>query len=100
MPRRSACTRCGSATTSCPVVVDCTIRRLRTTYLNFPRKETFQAVGVRLRECLISFLGETAADELVSEGTQRPKQTDFRAWTELLANALAPGSRRPSCART
>jgi hypothetical protein len=45
---------------------------------------------VRLRECLVSFLGETTADELVPEGTQRPKQADSRAWTELLANAVAP----------
>jgi hypothetical protein len=53
--------------------------------------ETFQAVGVRLRECLVSFLGETTGDELVPEGTQRPKRADFRAWTELLANTLAAG---------
>jgi hypothetical protein len=53
--------------------------------------ETFQAVGVRLRECLVSFLGETTGDELVPEGAQRPKQADFRAWTELLANTLAAG---------
>jgi hypothetical protein len=53
--------------------------------------ETFQAVGVRLRECLVSFLGETTGDELVPEGTTRPKQADFRAWTELLANTLAAG---------
>lgn len=51
--------------------------------------ETFQAVGVRLRECLASFLDETTGDELVPEGTQRPKQADFRAWTDLLANTLA-----------
>jgi len=30
--------------------------------------ETFQAVGVRLRECLISFVGETTDDGLVPEG--------------------------------
>jgi hypothetical protein len=53
--------------------------------------ETFQAVGVRLRECLVSFLGETTGDELVPKGTQPPKRADFRAWTELLANALAAG---------
>jgi hypothetical protein len=46
---------------------------------------------VRLRECLVSFVGETTSDELVPEGTQRPKHGDFRAWTELLANALAAG---------
>jgi hypothetical protein len=41
--------------------------------------ETFQAVGVRPRECLVSFLGETTGDELVPEGTPRPKHADFRA---------------------
>ncbi len=54
--------------------------------------ETFQAVGMRLRECLISFLGETTNDDLVPEGHERPKKADFRAWTELLANFLASGT--------
>jgi hypothetical protein len=50
-----------------------------------------RAVGVRLHECLVSFLAETTGDELVPEGAQRRKQADFRAWMELLANALATG---------
>jgi ribosomal protein L37E len=54
--------------------------------------ETFQAVGMRLRECLVSFLGETTSDELVPADAQRPKDADFRAWTELLANTLAAGA--------
>jgi hypothetical protein len=49
--------------------------------------ETFQAVGVRLCECLVSFLGETTSQELMPEGTPRPRRADFRAWIELLANA-------------
>lgn len=53
--------------------------------------ETFQAVGVRLRECLISFIGETRSDELVPDGTGRPKNADFRGWSNLLANHLAAG---------
>lgn len=53
--------------------------------------ETFQAVGMRLRECLVSFIGETTNDELVPAGTERPKNADFKGWTSLLANALAPG---------
>jgi hypothetical protein len=61
------------------------------TYESGDEAETFQAVGVRLRECLVSFLGETTNDELVPEGTQQPKRADFRAWTELLANTLAAG---------
>ena len=53
--------------------------------------ENFQAVGVRLRECLISFIGETANDDLVPVGQEPPQGSNFRAWSELLANALASG---------
>lgn len=53
--------------------------------------ETFQSVGVRLRECLVSFVGETSSDDLVPEGQTPPKAADFKGWTDLLANALAPG---------
>ncbi|MFF0790864.1 hypothetical protein [Streptomyces spiralis] len=54
--------------------------------------ENFQAVGVRLRECLVSFVGETRSDQLVPAGKDRPKDADFRAWSELLANYLAAGA--------
>ena len=53
--------------------------------------EDFQAVGVRLRECLVSFLGEAADEDLVPEGQAPPKAADFKAWTDLLANRLAAG---------
>ncbi len=53
--------------------------------------EAFQAVGMRLRECLLSFLEETTGGELVPPGFEQPKDADFRGWTELLANALAGG---------
>jgi hypothetical protein len=53
--------------------------------------ENFQAVGVRLRECLVSFVGETRGDDLVPIGQTAPKASDFKAWTELLANRLATG---------
>jgi hypothetical protein len=35
--------------------------------------EDFQAVGVRLRECLVSYAGEVASDDLVPEGEGPPK---------------------------
>jgi len=54
--------------------------------------ENFQAVGVRLRECLVSFVGESRIDDLVPEGEQAPKAGDFKGWTALLANHLASGS--------
>jgi hypothetical protein len=53
--------------------------------------ENFQAVGARLRECLLSFVGETRSDELVRETDTRPKDGDFKGWVELLANHLASG---------
>jgi hypothetical protein len=53
--------------------------------------ENFQSVGVRLRECLVSFIGETTSVEMVSEGQEPPKASDFKGWVELLANTLAPG---------
>jgi hypothetical protein len=53
--------------------------------------ENFQAVGMRLRECLVSFIGETTNDNLVPAGTERPKNADFKGWTDLLSNALAGG---------
>jgi hypothetical protein len=55
--------------------------------------ETFQAVGMRLRECLLSFVDETRCDALLPPDVERPKNADFKAWTVLLANHLAPGER-------
>jgi hypothetical protein len=54
--------------------------------------ENFQAVGVRLRECLVSFVGETRSDDLVPDGQTTPKSSDFKGWTELLADHLAAGA--------
>lgn len=53
--------------------------------------ETFQSVGVRLRESLVSFIGETWNDEFVPAEQAPPKVSDFKAWTDLLANGLAAG---------
>lgn len=53
--------------------------------------EAFQSVGVRLRECLVSFVGETRSDHLVPTGQTAPKAADVKGWTELLADHLAPG---------
>jgi hypothetical protein len=54
--------------------------------------ENFQAVGMRLRECLLSFVGETRSDDLVSEGETPPKDGDFKRWADLVANELAAGA--------
>ena len=53
--------------------------------------ETFQSVGVRLRECLVSFVGEACPPNLVPPGAVSPKAADVKGWTELLANHLAAG---------
>jgi len=53
--------------------------------------EAFQSVGVRLRECLVSFVSEMREDDLAPEGQAPPKASDFKGWTDLLANALAAG---------
>lgn len=54
--------------------------------------EDFQAVGVRLRECLVSYAAEIADDDLVPEGTEPPKGADVVGWTNLLAQRLAADS--------
>lgn len=54
--------------------------------------EDFQAVGVRLRECLVSYTSEVANDDLVPAGTEPPKGADVVGWTNLLAQQLAAGS--------
>jgi hypothetical protein len=53
--------------------------------------ESFQSVGVRLRECLVSFIGETRNADLVPPGETAPKGSDFKGWAELVGNALAAG---------
>lgn len=53
--------------------------------------ENFQAVGVRLRECLLSFVEEVRTDALVKDEKTAPKGADFKGWVELLANHLASG---------
>lgn len=53
--------------------------------------EDFQAIGVRLRECLVSFAAEVSGDELVPEGEEAPKAADVVGWANLLIDALAPG---------
>jgi len=54
--------------------------------------EDFQAVGVRLRECLVSYAAEIVDADLVPEGTEPPKGADVVGWTNLLAQRLAAGS--------
>jgi hypothetical protein len=61
------------------------------TYETGDEAEAFQSVGVRLRECLVSFARETRHESLVPAGQTPPKAADFKGWAELLANGLAVG---------
>jgi hypothetical protein len=47
---------------------------------------------VRLRECLVSFIGETCHEEMVAPGQDAPKGAALIPWSDLLANALAAGA--------
>lgn len=53
--------------------------------------ENFQAVGVRLRECLLSFVGEARSDAVLPTDGPTPKASDFKGWADVIANYLAPG---------
>lgn len=55
--------------------------------------EDFQAVGMRLRECLVSMAGEFSSPDLVPEGSKEPEGANVKAWVELLANHVAGGNR-------
>ncbi|GLY19941.1 hypothetical protein Kisp01_69550 [Kineosporia sp. NBRC 101677] len=54
--------------------------------------EDFQAVGVRLRESMITYAGEVADDDLVPSGETAPKSADVVGWTGRLATHLAASS--------
>ena len=54
--------------------------------------EDFQAVGVRLRECLVTYATEIADPDLIPEGADSPRGADVVAWSNLLVDRLAPGS--------
>lgn len=53
--------------------------------------EDFQAVGMRCRECLLEFAKAAARNEFVPADRERPAAADFVGWTDLIANAMAPG---------
>ena len=57
-------------------------------------------MGMRLRECLISFVKEVSRIEYVPEGTETPKQADVPGWMELIANAVAQATVRTECEPT
>lgn len=54
--------------------------------------EDFQAVGMRCRESLIAFVREASSVVKSDNRTPSPKASDFKGWSELIANAIAAGS--------
>jgi len=54
--------------------------------------EEYQAVGMRCREALLSFIGEAKNSVLFPSGPKAPKSGDFDGWTELIVNHWASGS--------
>lgn len=62
------------------------------TYETGDEAEAFQSVGVRLRECMVSFVAEARSDDLVPAEHPAPKAADVKGWTELLAGGLAAGA--------
>ncbi len=53
--------------------------------------EDFQAVGLLLRESLIALVGAIRRRAEPKPDIEKPKDADFKAWTELLANQLCGG---------
>jgi hypothetical protein len=55
--------------------------------------EEVQAVGMRCRECLLTFVKLAGDPKMVPVGGELPKAADFIHWSELIADAIAPGPR-------
>lgn len=71
------------------------LRRIDVAYDSLDRAkevEDFQAVGMRLREALLTLGERLAALGVVDDALDSPKRGDFKAWAALTAGALAAGS--------
>ena len=55
--------------------------------------EDYQAVGVHLRECLLSLVAALRRRAVMSSDGERPQDANFVAWTELLMDELCRGGR-------
>ncbi|QOD80977.1 gamma-glutamylcyclotransferase [Chromobacterium haemolyticum] len=54
--------------------------------------EDFQAVGMLIREGLLSLVSALSQRVQVDPQAERPQKANFIAWSDLLANSLFPGS--------
>lgn len=53
--------------------------------------EEFQAVGMRCREALLTFVRESRDAVTLAQGQEPPKAADFIHWAEAIADTIAPG---------
>jgi hypothetical protein len=53
----------------------------------------FQAVGMQLRECLISLISAVRRRVEISDTDEHPKDADVVGWTKLLIGQLCPGEK-------
>jgi hypothetical protein len=53
----------------------------------------FQAVGMQLRECLISLVGAARRRVELNENDERPKDADAVGWNRVLMGKLCPGEK-------
>jgi hypothetical protein len=54
--------------------------------------EDYQAVGMQLRECLISLAAALRRRVALGSGVVQPKDADFVGWSAVLMDALCPGA--------
>jgi len=54
--------------------------------------EDFQAIGMLLRECLLSLVSTTRDRVTLNQSDHLPKGGDFVGWTDMLYGSLCPGS--------
>jgi hypothetical protein len=54
--------------------------------------EDYQAVGMHLRECLLSLIGALRRRVTITGTGERPQDANFIAWSALLMDELCPGS--------
>jgi len=50
--------------------------------------EEFQAVGMRCRECLLTFARELATERMMNGESEPPKTADFKGWVTLVARRI------------
>ncbi|MGA4073539.1 hypothetical protein ACI2TP_19730 [Ralstonia nicotianae] len=59
---------------------------------NASEAEDFQAVGMKCRECLLTFVASAPEYVELPDGAVLPKRANFTEWAELIANWAAPGT--------